>query len=96
MAVQQKYFNLDLPTLELLQTAYAQGLANIATAGQTYHIGNRTYSRANITALADELKEVGAAIQAKRGRRVTSKAADLSCRDTLRTRRNGYGNGAGY
>lgn len=58
---------LPLATLTDLQTKYAECLAAIAVAGQSYSISGRSFNRANLTEVQNMLAEVNYAISLASG-----------------------------
>lgn len=72
------FFGLDLADLESLKVEYLACLKAIATAGQSYTIGGRQFTRPDINSVKDLLKEVQEAIDLKKGKRVRRVYADFS------------------
>ena len=65
-------FNLSLPTLQALETAFTTALTQVAVAGQEYRIGEHHFTLADLPAITDTLAEIGAAIRFKSGGRITN------------------------
>jgi hypothetical protein len=61
MAIQGIFFGLDAATLATLQTAYTNAIVAVATAGQSYSISGRSFTRADLKALNETLAEIYAA-----------------------------------
>jgi hypothetical protein len=71
MAMNKTYFGLPLAILQELQTDFTACLKAIAVAGASYSIAGRSFSRANLTEVAQTIKELQAAIDNAGGNRVT-------------------------
>lgn len=61
MAIQGIFYGLDAATLATLKTAYTDAIVAVATAGQSYSISGRSFSRANLPELNATLAEIIAA-----------------------------------
>ncbi len=69
--IQGLFWGMDAATLATMQTQWQACLAAIATAGQSYSIAGRTFSRANLAEVAQMLAEVNSALQRANGSRTT-------------------------
>lgn len=62
---------MDAATLTIMQTQWQNCLAAIATAGQNYSLGGRTFTRANLAEVSMTLAEVNSALARANGSRTT-------------------------
>lgn len=83
MAVSGTFFGLPLPVLLDLQTKYIACVAQIATVGVSYTVGNRSYSLANMAEARQMLLELGAAIRKATGNRRKNVVAVQAYRDPV-------------
>jgi hypothetical protein len=83
VAVSGVYFNLPLPTLYALQTQFVAAIAQLTTVGQSYTIGNRSYSLIDIKDINQSLLEINAAILKATGRRRKNVVAVQAYRDPV-------------
>jgi hypothetical protein len=70
MALSKTFFGLPLATLQGLQAKYIACLEAIAVAGSSYSIAGRSFTRANLSEVAQMIKELQAAIENATGARV--------------------------
>lgn len=77
MAIKGTFFGLDLATLQSLQTQFTQCLIGIATAGQSYQIAGRQFTRADLAEVKDTIAELQAAIERAQGTRMTQTLANF-------------------
>lgn len=77
------YFGLPLPTLYALQAQYVTCVAQIATVGTSYTIGNRSYSLADMKDINQSLLELGAAIRKATGNRRKNVVSVMAYRDPV-------------
>ncbi len=70
MALNKTYFGLPLSTLQSLQAKFLSCLEAIAVAGASYSIAGRSFTRANLSEVAQAIKELQAAIDNANGSRV--------------------------
>ena len=61
MAIQGIFYGLDSATLATLKTNYTDAIIAVATAGQSYSISGRAFTRANLKELNETLAEIVAA-----------------------------------
>lgn len=61
MAVRGIFYGLDSSTLATLKEAYTNAIVAVATAGQSYSISGRSFTRANLAELNETLAEILAA-----------------------------------
>lgn len=61
MAIQGIFYGLDSATLAMLKDAYTNAIIAVATAGQSYSISGRAFTRANLPELNQTLAEIIAA-----------------------------------
>lgn len=61
MAIQGVFYGLDSATLDTLKTAYTNAIVAVATAGQSYSISGRAFTRADLKELNATLAEIIAA-----------------------------------
>jgi hypothetical protein len=71
MAIAGLFYGLDAATLATLKTKYTECLEAIASAGQSYTISGRQFTRADLKDVAEMLAEVQAAIDRLNGARTT-------------------------
>ena len=71
MAITGIFYGLPLATLQTMQTQWLACLAGIATAGQSYSIAGRQFTRANLSEVKDMVAELQAAIDLADGTRTT-------------------------
>lgn len=64
------FIGLDAATLSSLQTNYLNAIQACAVAGQSYAIGGRSFTRANLDELKKTLQEIQFAQNALNGRLV--------------------------
>ena len=69
--LQGMFFGLDVATLTTLKTNYLNALTGISTAGQSYSISGRSFSRANIGEVTAIIREIQQAIDRANGVRIT-------------------------
>lgn len=69
---------LPAATLADMQTKYAECLAAIAVAGQSYSISGRSFNRANLTEVQNMLAEVNYALAIANGTAVTRTVAGFA------------------
>jgi hypothetical protein len=69
--LQGYFFDLDVQTLTTLLSAYKTALTQIATAGQSYSISGRTFTRANIAEVSATIRELQQALNRANGTRPT-------------------------
>jgi hypothetical protein len=72
------FFGLPLATLQELQTDFTACLKAIAVAGSSYSIAGRAFTRANLSEVAQTLKELQAAIDNAQNKRTTKYIAGFS------------------
>jgi hypothetical protein len=77
MAVHNWLQGLTSAQLTELQTNYLACLNAIATTGQSYTIGGRTFTRANIDSVGSMLAEINSAVERRSGTRITRTNADF-------------------
>lgn len=61
------FLGLDSATLSTLKTNYLNAITAVAVAGQSYAIGGRSFTRANLAELQKALKEIQFAQSAAAG-----------------------------
>lgn len=61
MAIQGVFYGLDSATLATLKEAYTNAIVAVATAGQSYSISGRQFTRADLAELNQTLAEIIAA-----------------------------------
>ena len=61
------FFGLPVTTLQPMLTNYLNLLTGISTAGQSYMIGGRTFTRANIAEVRQTIQELQYAINRQNG-----------------------------
>lgn len=61
------FLNLDLTTLQGMQTTWAAALNAIAVGNQSYSIAGRSFTRANLDEVAHMLSEISYAIRVNSG-----------------------------
>ena len=71
MAIKGTFFGLPLATLQTMQTQWLACLTGIATAGQSYQIAGRQFTRADLAEVKDTIAELQAAIDRASGTRTT-------------------------
>ena len=71
MAITGIFYGLPLATLQAMQVQLLACLAGIATAGQSYSIAGRQFTRANLSEVKDMVAELQAAIDRANGTRAT-------------------------
>lgn len=71
MAIKGIFYNLDTPTLQTLLTNWLNCLTAISVAGQSYVIGQRSFTRANLAEVQNVIRELNEAIRYNQGNRVT-------------------------
>lgn len=71
IGIRGDFFGLDTATLTSLQTSYIACLTAIATAGASYTIAGRQYTRANLGDVQQALAEINAALTRNAGTGVT-------------------------
>ena len=69
--LQGVFFGIDAATLQTLKTNYLNCLTAIATAGQSYSISGRVFTRADIEQVSNTIREIQQALDRASGRRVT-------------------------
>ena len=72
------FFNYPMATLLALQSSYLNAMTAIATAGQSYSVGGRTFTRAHIGDVSQALQELQAAIDRANGVRNTFVFANMN------------------
>jgi hypothetical protein len=77
MAIKQTFFGLDVATLTTLRHAYLECFTAIATAGQSYSISNRNFTRADLAEVKDTIAELQAAIDYAQGKYITRTLANF-------------------
>lgn len=77
MAIKGTFYGLPLATLQTMQTAWLACLTGIATAGQSYQIAGRQFTRADLAEVKDTIAELQAAIERANGTRVTQTYANF-------------------
>jgi len=70
-------FGLDSATLAQLLTDYQNALTAVATTGQSYSIGGRTFTRADLSEIGQMIAEIKAAQNKASGTRVTKIYTDF-------------------
>jgi hypothetical protein len=70
MALSKTFFGLPIATLQSLQAKYIACMEAIAVAGSSYSIAGRSFTRANLSEVAQTVKELQAAIDNAQGNRV--------------------------
>lgn len=65
------FYGLDAATLATLKTAYTNAIVAVATAGQSYSISGRSFTRANLPELNQSLAEIVAAQNYAAGTTIT-------------------------
>jgi len=78
MAQQGLFFELSVDELQSLRAKYLACLEAIATAGQSYTIGGRQFTRADLTVVSTTLAEINNALERKQGRRIRRVYTDFS------------------
>jgi hypothetical protein len=68
MATLQQFYGLDLATLQTMRTQFTEAIISVATAGQSYSIGGRTFTRASLSELNSTLAAINAAIDFRSGK----------------------------
>ena len=71
MAIQGIFYGLDSATLATLKDAYTNAIVAVATAGQSYSISGRAFTRANLPELNATLAEIIAAQNFANGTAIT-------------------------
>lgn len=61
MSVQGIFYGLDSATLATLKSAYTDAIVAVATAGQSYSISGRSFTRGDLAELNQTLAEIVAA-----------------------------------
>lgn len=61
MAITGVFYGLDSATLATLKEAYVNAIVAVATAGQSYSISGRSFTRADLRELNETLAEIIAA-----------------------------------
>ena len=72
------FFGLSAADLETMKAEWLACLSAIATAGQSYTIGGRTFTRPNLNEVKDMIKDINDAIDLAAGRRVRRVYPDFS------------------
>jgi hypothetical protein len=78
MAIKGTFYGLPLATLQSLQTQFTACLVGIATAGQSYQIAGRQFTRADLAEVKDTIAELQSAIDRASGTRTTSLLANFN------------------
>lgn len=78
MAIRGIYFNLPVATLQTLLTNTLNALTAILTTGQSYSIGGRALTRADLPKLEDTIQELQFAIDRANGSHVTQTYANMN------------------
>lgn len=65
--IQGWFFGLDAATLTSMQSEYIACIRAVATAGQSYSISGRAFTRANLPELNQTLAEITAALNRANG-----------------------------
>lgn len=71
IGIRGDFYGLSTATLTSLQTSYIACLTAIATAGASYTIASRQYTRANLEDVRQTLAEINAALERNAGTGVT-------------------------
>lgn len=71
MAITGTFYGLDSATLATLKDAYVNAILAVATAGQSYSISGRAFTRADLAELNSTLAEIIAAQNYANGTGIT-------------------------
>lgn len=72
------FFGLPVTTLQTMLTNYLNVLTGISTAGQSYSLGGRTFTRAQLAEVRQTIQELQAAIDRANGVRNTFTFANMN------------------
>jgi hypothetical protein len=89
--INNQLLGLPLTVLQPMQDEFIKCLTAIAVVGQSYSIGERNFTNANINEVRQTLMEVQAAIRQASGKRRTRVQADFQGRNWWR-----YGGGGAW